>query len=59
MGVIKLELFQKIMQKTSVNRENNDVPNITLERMKIREEKERFGIVTPKEKEDYLFTKSH
>ena len=59
MGVIKLELFQKIMQKTSVNRENNEVPNITLERMKIREEKDRPAIVTPKEKEDYLFTKSH
>lgn len=59
MGVIKLELFQKIMQRTSVSRENDEVPKITLERLKIRDEKTRTGLVTIKEKEEHLFTKAH
>ena len=59
MGVIKLELNQKIMQKTSVSRENDDVPKVILERLKLRDERPRVGIVTLKEKEDHLFTKAH
>lgn len=59
MGVIKLELFQKIMQKTSVARENDEIPKIYLERLKTRDERVREGLVTIKEKEDHLFTKSH
>ena len=35
MGAIKLELFQKIMQKTSVLLEPQDIPKINLERLKI------------------------
>ena len=58
-GVIKLELFQKIMQKTSVSRENDDVPKITLERLRAKEERAKSKIVTPKDKEEHLFTKAH
>lgn len=59
MGVIKLELFQKIIQKTSVSRENDEVPRITLERLRYRDERLRLGLITAKEKEDHLFTKAH
>jgi len=48
MGVIKLELFQKIMQKTSVLRENDEIPKIYLERLKTRDERARDGLVTVK-----------
>lgn len=48
MGVIKLELFQKIMQKTSVARENDEVPRVELERLKSREERTKEGLVTNK-----------
>jgi other hect domain ubiquitin protein ligase E3 len=59
MGVIKLELCQKIMQKTSVGRENDEVPKVELERLKARELRTKEGLVTAKEKEDHLFTKAH
>ena len=51
MRVIKLELFQKIMQKTSVSRENDEVPKVFLERLKVRDERARIGLITAKEKE--------
>lgn len=59
MRVIKLELFQKIMQKTSVSRENDEVPKVFLERLKVRDERARIGLITAKEKEEHLFTKAH
>lgn len=59
MGVIKLELCQKIIQKTSVARENDEVPRVELERLKAREQRIKEGLVTAKEKEDHLFTKAH
>lgn len=37
MGALKLELFKKIMQKTSVALEPQDIPKISLERLKIKE----------------------
>lgn len=36
MGALKLELFQKIMQKTSVVLEGQDIPKISLERLKLK-----------------------
>lgn len=36
MGALKLELFQKIMQKTSVMLEGQDIPKISLERLKVK-----------------------
>jgi hypothetical protein len=48
MGVIKLELFQKIIQKTSVLREADEVPKVILERLKFKEGKTRVGIITVK-----------
>lgn len=59
MGAIKNELFQKIMQKTSVVIESQETPKINLERLKVKEEKSKKSIIIPKEKDDYLFTKAH
>ena len=36
MGAIKLELNQKIIQKTSVLRDSEEIPKIYLERLKVR-----------------------
>lgn len=53
MGAIKLELFQKIMQKTSVSLESHEIPKITIERMKIKPEKAKLksGLISIKEKD--------
>ena len=60
MGAIKMELFQKIMQKTSVVIETQETPKINLERLKVREDKFiKKGLISPKDKEDFLFTKAH
>lgn len=50
MGVIKLELTQKIIQKTSNLRESEEIPKIYLERLKIREERIHMKLVSAKEK---------
>ena len=47
------------MQKTSVSRENDEVPKISLERLKSKEERGKGGMITTKEKDEHLFTKAH
>jgi hypothetical protein len=60
MGVLKLELFKKIMQKTSVALEAQDTPKVSLERLKIREEPlVKKPLISSKDKDDFLFTKAH
>jgi hypothetical protein len=50
MNAVKLELFQKVLQKTSVMIDANDAPKVTLERLKIsREEKiAKNSLISPK-----------
>ena len=60
MRAIKLELFQKIIQKTSVMIDSQETPKITLERLKPREDRSmKKGIISPKDRDEYLFTKAH
>lgn len=59
MGVIKLELTQKIIQKTSNIRETEEIPKIYLERLKLKEDRPKMKLVTFREKDDHLFTKAH
>ena len=52
MGVLKLDLLQRILQKTSVVLEPQDVPKIVLERLKVKQD---FGnkkhLITIKDKD--------
>lgn len=52
MGVLKLDLLQRILQKTSVMLEPQDVPKIVLERLKVKQD---FGnkkhLITVKDKD--------
>lgn len=52
MGVLKLDLLQRILQKTSVVLEPQDVPKIVLERLKVKQD---FGnkkhLITVKDKD--------
>ena len=59
MGVIKLELSQKITVRTSVSRELDEVPKVELERLRARENRVKEGLITQKERDDFLFTKAH
>jgi hypothetical protein len=60
MGALKLELFQKIMQRTSVVLDGQDIPKINLERLKVKDESARNSkLISSKDRDDFLFTKSH
>ena len=60
MGAIKLELNQKIIQKTSVLRESEEIPKIYLERLKVREERTKdHKPLSMRDKDEYLITKSY